>query len=202
MTAPVSPYSTAAQVSYLVQNRFYGGAPSATTVPSSSIIDTLIVWADAVIEANFRVLGYIVPWAELSGETWPASQTTLLQFMSAMSAAAMAGGHILKPAPMMGPGDRATQGNVFTSAIDKMLEQIVQHGYGFRADYRRGSRAEQIVALPYGPRMDFIEEYYDPTRHAWLLRQYTTELRNTFSDIKGMNIDWDYLYELRQASAD
>lgn len=202
MTAPTSPYSTAAQVAYLIQNRFYGGAPSATTVPSTTILSTLVSWSDGVIEGHYRAMGYIIPWAELPNETWPASQTTLLQFVSAMATAAMAGGHILKPAPMMGQGDRGAQGNVFTIAVDEMLKQIGQHGYGFRAQYRCGTKAEQIVALPYGPRSDFTEEYYDPTRHAWLLRKYTTELRSAFADITGMNIDWDYLYELRQESAD
>jgi hypothetical protein len=201
MTAPSSPYSTPQQVSYLLQNRFYASIPSSSTVPSDEVIENLITWTDGVIEMAFHAVGYKLPWAEISGETWPAAQTTLLQFMSALGAAAMAGGHILQPAPMMGPGQRGSQANVYATSTDKMLAQIKENGYRFRAQYYEGTNAEKWIADKYGPRMDFLEDWWDPTRY-WMLHQYTEELHKVFNEMTELDIDWDYLYNLRAATAD
>lgn len=201
MAVPIKPYSTPAQVAYLIRNRFYGGAPSSSTVPSDTVIEQLITWTDGVIEMEFHAAGYKLPWLEISGETWPTPQTQLLGFMSAVGSAAMAGGHILKPAPMMGPGQRGSQGNVYTNSIDKMLIKIGQSGYRFRAQYYEGTKAEKWLANVYGPRMDFWEDYWDPTRY-WLLEQYTSELQEVFEEMAEIDTDWDYLYGARKSTAD
>lgn len=200
MAVPTKPYSTSDQVGYLVQSKFYGGAPSPTTVPSSTVIATLITWTDGVIEMEFQSRGYKLPWVEISGETWPVAQTTLLGFMSAIGAAAMAGGHILKPAPMMGPGQRGSQGNIYSIAFEQMRKQIETTGYRFRAQYYAGSKAEQWIAEPYGPRGDFMEDYWDPTDY-WLLKQYTEELHTVFAEMNAMDIDWDFMFSLRATGA-
>jgi len=199
MTAPTRPYSTPSQVSYLLQNRFYGQSPSALTVPSSTVITQLIVWADGVIEMEFHAVGYKMPFAEISGETWPTPQTTLLSYMSAIGAAAMAGGHILKPAPAMSPGNKGSQGSVYGKAFEAMQAHIKEDGYRFRSQYYSASKAEKWIAESYGPRMDFLEDYYDPTRYM-LLKEYTEEMQGVFQDITEFNIDWDYLYRLRSAN--
>jgi len=199
MAVPTKPYSTPTQVSYLIQNRFYAGAPSASTVPSDTVVEQLISWTDGMIDMAFHGTGYKIPWIEISGETWPAAQTALLTYMSALGAAAMAGGHILKPAPMMGPGREGSAGNVYSIAVEKMLAQVREDGFRFRAQYYEGTKAEQWIANVYGPRVDFLEDYWDPTRY-WLTRQYTEELEDIFDEMNELDVDWDYLFRLRSSN--
>jgi len=199
MAVPTKPYSTPTQVAYLIQNRFYAGAPSATTVPTDTVVEQLISWVDGMVEMAFHGTGYKIPWIEVSGETWPAAQTALLTYMSAIGAAAMAGGHILKPAPMMGPGREGSGGNVYSIAVEKMLAQVREDGFRFRAQYYEGSKAEKWIAPVYGPRMDFLEDYWDPTRY-WLTQQYTQEIETVFSEMSELDVDWDFMYRMRSSN--
>jgi hypothetical protein len=199
MAAPSSPYATATQVAYLLQHRFRGATPGAGSTPPDTTIEQFIAWTDAVIEANFQTVGYKIPFVEMAGETWPTMQTNLLAFMSCLGTAAMVGGFIFMPA-LLGRGSPGAQGNVYADNFTKMLVQVQKNGYHFRADYYNATQAEQWIADAYGPRGDFQEDYWDPTRF-WLLQQYTTEVQKVFDEITEMDIDWDYLYNLRTASA-
>lgn len=199
MSVPTKPYSTPVQVGYLIQNRFYAGAPSPSTIPTGTVVEQLISWVDGMIEMAFHGTGYKIPWIEVSGETWPTAQTALLTYMSAIGAAAMAGGHILKPAPMMGPGREGSTGNVYSIAVEKMLAQVREDGFRFRAQYYEGSKAEKWIAPVYGPRSDFLEDYWDPTRY-WLSRRYTQEIADVFSEMVAMDLNWDYLFQMRSSN--
>ena len=200
MAVPTKPYSTVIQVSYLLQHRFFKQTASSSTVPSDTVLDQLITWADGLLEMEFHAVGYKMPWTELSGETWPAAQTTLLSYLSAIGAAGFATGS-LKPAPMMSPGQRGSQGSIYSDAFGQAINKIREHGFRFRADYYPGSKAEKWIAEPYGPRMDFLEDYWDPTRY-WLLQKYTQEIQEVFGEMAEIDIDWDYLYSLRSATSD
>jgi len=200
--APTTPYCTSDQVSYLLTTLFVGSTANANSMPTASRIDTLIPWTDSLVEATFRSVGYKIPFAVLSGETWPMSQTTFLSYMSAVGTAALAGGYILRPAPAMGGfASRAAQGNVFGELFDRMRRDILETGIGFRADYYKGTKAEKWLSEPYGPRIDFVEDYIDPTRFQGLA-EYTEMLMDEYAEVRSLDIDWDYVYELRSSSVD
>lgn len=200
MAAPTTPYSTPAQAAYLMQNMFRGVVPSGTTPVTSTVLAQLITWVDSVIDSDFAAVGYILPFVAVSGETWPTHQTAFLGFMSATGAAAMASGHILKPAPAMSMGQQGGDQNVYAVMFNKFRTDIDKSGFHFRAQYYAGTKAEKWIATPYGPRMDFWpSDLYDPTQYE-LTRAYTNRMHELFSDVKDMDIDWDYMYALRDSS--
>lgn len=200
MAPPTTPYSTPTQVSYLLQPMFRGAIPGAGTAVTDTVFDQLIPWVDSVIDGYFRSVGYKIPFAVITGETWHVSQTTLLSYMSAIGAAAMAGGHVLNPAPAMMPirsggGDQ----HPYAIAIDKSLAKILETGYHLRGDFYLGTDAEQWLSEPLGPWSDFMIDYYDPARYQ-LVRGYTNMMRDVFIEMKGFNIKWDYLWRLKEAA--
>ena len=198
--APTLPYSTATQVAYLMQNLFRGVAPSPATPVTASILAQLITWTDGVIDSYFSAVGYAIPFADIVGETWPPHQTVLLNYMSAVGAAAMAGGYILKPAPAMIPGREGGEQNVYGVLFNRFATDINTHGYRFRALYYAGTKAEKWIATPYGPRGDYWPgDLYDPTQYE-LVRPYTNRMRELYGDVADMDFDWDYMYSLRTAS--
>ena len=199
--AATVPYSTPAQAAYLLQNIFRGATPSGSTVVTDTVFVQLISWTDAMIDGNFAAVGYKVPYVALAGETWPVTQTVLLSYMSAVGAAAMAGGHILKPAPALQPGREGGNQNVYALMIDRFFEQVNEHGFHFRAQYHEGTKAEKWLGKRYGPRTDFWSDYWDPTKYE-LMQDFTNRIRKVFVDIQDTEVDWDYLYSMRATSAD
>lgn len=203
MAAPMSPYSSPAQVAYLLRSLYLGGPPTAITVPENVIVQNHIFWSDAVLEAAFRMVGYKIPFESLSSETWPASQTAMMSYASSVGAAAMVGGYILRPAPAIGPG-RSTpgaSGNAYADMFERFRQDISSGGLGFRAAYQLGSKAEKFLSDPYGPRLDFLEDYFDPTAYQ-TMREYTDTVLSQNALVKSFGIDWDYLWELRSTDAD
>lgn len=201
MTTPTSPYCTNAQVAYLLQNQFFNVAPSGVTIPTDTVIDSIILWTDSVIEATFRGIGYKIPFAVMVGESWPSSQTTFLGYLSAVGTAAQVSGYILTPVPSRGVGRGTGDESVFGRMFDRIKNDILNTGLGFRADYYLGTPAEKWLSEPYGPRIDFTENYEDPTRYE-LLKDYTDRILKEYDEVAAMNIDWDYLYALRASTAD
>jgi hypothetical protein len=165
-------------------------------------METLIIWTDAVIDAAFRTVGYVIPFAAISGESWAASQTNLIAYLSAIGAAAMCGGWILRPAPSLGPiTGNAASGNVFAEMFERMKSDVYKGGLGIRASYQLQSKAEKWCAEPYGPRMDFLEDYFDPTRNQMLI-EYTNMIMDAHEEITDLDLDFDYLFSLRATTAD
>ena len=103
MTAPTAPYCDSSDVALLVP-QIVQMAPdfSTGTTPTKTVVDKLIVWCSAEIDRQFASVGFYVPYQEISGEDWPDSQTYILELMSAMGAAGMLTGPVIKPAPAMG----------------------------------------------------------------------------------------------------
>ena len=193
---PTTPYVTGDLASLLAKNLFRGQTPSFSTAVTDMEMDQLILWTDSMLNMDFFSVGYKVPFLTLSGETWPAHQTTFLQFMSAVGAMAMASGYILAPAPAMHTGRVSGERNVWAVLIEGWRQGIHENGFHFRAQHYIGSKAEQWLATPYGPDTDFIRDKWDPTRFE-LLRDWTDRITDVHSDIQGLDIDWDYLYSLR-----
>lgn len=199
--APTSPYATSAQVSYLLNSLFIGSTPGITTIPTKTMVENHVTWTDTVIDAAFRSIGYKIPFVVVSGETWPTSQTNFLSYFSALGAAAMAGGWILRPAPAIGSGIGTGSGNIFADMFERVKRDIIDTGIGFRADYYLGTRAEKWLSEPYGPRVDFLEDYRDPTRFD-MFSQYTDRILKEYAEVRSMNINWDFMFPARSASAD
>ena len=85
--------------------------------------------------------------------------------------------------------------------IDDFLEEVTKTGFHFRADYYLRTKAEKWLATPYGPRTDFWSDYWDPTRYE-LMEGFTGIISELFDEIQALDIDWDYLYSMRSATAD
>ena len=197
MTAPTTPYCTPAVAQVLSKSLFRGQAPGPTTPVTESEIETLITWSDARLNGDFRAIGYKIPFVEISGETWPTDQTALLQFWSAVGAMAMATGYILRPAPQMLPGRSGGERNVYEVMIEEARQQIREHGFHFRAQVYIGTKAEELLTEPQGPRTDYSQDYWDPTRYE-LFHDYTDRIRDLFSDMQDLVLEWDYIYLLRE----
>jgi len=199
MAAPTTPYSTADQVSYLMQALYFKGRPTESTVPSTNVLETLIDWTDGVIDATFRSVGYVIPFAEVTAGSWPISQTQWLSFMSAVGAAAFAGGYVLQPFPVHGMPRGSGEENAYARLFDTMRSEVFE-GIRFNAQYTLGTKAEKIMADPYGPRLDFLEDYIDPTRYL-LIRDYSDMIMSEYEDMDATNLDLDYFYNLRATTA-
>lgn len=197
--APTSPYTTQEAVSYLLINLFKGGAPTVSTTPDSTKAAQAITWAASWLEMTYADVGYVIPFQDLTGETWPAHQTMYLSMVNAIGAAGFIGGHMLRPAPSIGPGKGQQFSNLYQELFDRELTAVKESkGKMFRAAYYVGTDAEQRLATPMGPRLDYTEGYYDPTRFAgiWGLTEIFDEFR---VDIEELDLDWDYMYSLRTA---
>jgi hypothetical protein len=196
--APTRPYTTATKVSYLLLILFKGAVPSASTVPDETQTGQAISWAASQLEQVFAQVGYVVPFAEISGETWPVHQTDYLDALNAIGAAGFVGGHMLRPAPAIGPSKGQQFGNLYQELFDKELGSIIDgKGKRFRADYYQMTPAEQMLATPYGPQLDFTAGYYARERYIGLedlVELFDEYLADTIDDY---DLDWDYLYNLR-----
>jgi hypothetical protein len=200
MPAPTTPYVTPALASILAQNMFRGQVPNANTSISEEVYEQLITWGDSLIEGWFSGVGYKIPFAVLPGETWRTQQTTILQVMSAVVATSIGTGYIPLPAPRMVPGRESGSRNAYAMMTDNFKTAIAENGMGFRAQYWLGKKAMKFCTEPVGPRTDFRDGYYDPTRYQ-LLGKFTDEFMGVFEDMGDLGLQWDYLYELTLSSS-
>lgn len=196
MTAPSSPYCTPAVAQILSRSLYKGQNPTATSPVPSSDLEQLITWTDSQINNDFRSIGYKIPFVEISGETWPADQTTLLQFWSAAGAMAMATGYVLRPAPRMSPGRSGGERNVYAVLVEEARRLIREHGFHFRAQVYNGTKAQELLTEPQGPITDFGKDYWDPSRYE-LMHDYTDRIRELFDDMADLSLEFDYIYLLR-----
>jgi len=199
--APTSPYTTAEKVSYLHITLFKGVPPSSSSTPTETQVDQAIAWAAAQMEMAYAEVGYVIPFADLGGETWPSHQTTYLDIVNGLGAAGFVGGHMLRPAPAIGPGKGQQYGNLYQELFDKELQAIIKgKGKRFRAGYYAGTPAEQMLCDPEGPRLDFMDRVYDPARYVgiWGLTDLFDEFRD---DIDALGLDWDFMTVFKTAVA-
>lgn len=193
MTAPTTPYCTPQLASLLSLNMFKGRTPTALSPVDPATWTQLITWTDSMLEGDFHSIGYKIPFLELSGETWPTFQTTMLQYASAMGAMAMASGYILSPAPQLVAGRTQGERNAYAVLIENFRLEVRKHGFRFRAQYYNGTKAEKNLATVYGPQTDFMKDRWDPTRYE-LFRAYTDRMVEVFDDMADYQIAWDYVY--------
>ncbi len=208
MAAPATPFTTTAAVLYLLQSRYPGHSDfDVASTPDKTTVTQHITWIDSQIEMQFSSAGYRIPLAEISGETWPTSQTTFLQLISTLGVAAMAGGHTFRPAPALSATQRRGSGNVYQDLYQAELDKIFAvrpRGPGktfirFRADYYAGSIAEESVTEPKGPTTDFLESKYDPYRQLpnWEIADKIIAIQKSMTDLNVVgSLSWDYLYGL------
>lgn len=172
MTAPSAPYCATADVAALLPNMIGWAADfdTATTPTKTAVTNLISKWACRV-DMAFAAVGYVVPFQEVSGETWATWQTGMLLLMNALAVAGALTGPILKPAPAIGD-KRGYTDNAFTAEFKDMTEKITISGLGFRAATRTGSLAEQFVNSPIGPMSDYLMGYIDETN--WMtITEYT-----------------------------
>lgn len=199
--AATSPYTTAENVSRLLINLFKGVVPSASTTPTETSVNQAIYWAAGQIEMTYAEVGYVIPFADMTGETWPTYQTTYLDIVNALGAAGYVGGHMLRPAPAIGPSKGQQFGNLYQELFDKELQAIIKgKGKRFRASYYAGTPAEQMLCDPEGPRLDFMDQLYDPARYVgiWGLTDLFDEFRES---IDALDLDWDFMTAFKTAAA-
>lgn len=197
--APTSPYTTATKVSYLHISLFKGVPPSPSSTPTEIQVNQAIAWAAAQLEMTYAQVGYVIPFVDFLGEAWPAHQTTYLDIVNGLGAAGFVGGHMLRPAPAIGPGKGQQFGNLYQELFDKELQAIIKgKGKRFRANYYAGTPAEQMLCDPEGPRLDFMDQVHDPARYVgiWGLVDLFGEFRE---DIADLDLDWDFMTDFRTA---
>lgn len=203
MAAPSPPFATSAAVAAMMPTTVHGASDFddvGGTVPTKSAVTTVINLISSQVEMQFQMAGYVVPLAVVSGESWPSSQTTYLQLVTTLGAAAMAGGHGMKPLPALGPGRTGGTGNIFQDLYEKELRKIYDQRTNrtylhFRADYYAGSAAEKAILTPKGPTTDFLEGKHDPMRYLsnWEITDKILDIQRSMSELE---ISWDYLYSV------
>ena len=200
MTAPSPPYTNSDMVSYMLTTMLSSGSFGAATTPNLDRVDQFITWISAQVDMQFSAAGYVLPLAVISGETWPTHQTTYLQLVTTMGAAAMAGGYSLRPAPATAPGRQGGSGNVYGDLFNEELKKIwdpqtKSTTLNFRADYYVGSPAQIACTEPKGPTTDFLEGRFDPTRELGLF-DVADRVLVIQDSMKDLNLTWDYMYGL------
>lgn len=199
MAAPTSPYCDSADVAELLPQLIRNAADfSAGTNPAKTVVEKFIRWKSSEIDQAFAAVGFYVPFQEISGETWPEHQTYALELVTAMGAAGLIAGPVVKPAPAMGR-QSGTSDNEYTASFKRFLEMVAQNGAGFRAYHRTGSLAEKFCSEPAGPMTDYLAGYIDFTQFQ-TIDEYTALIEKLRSDY---NIDawqvWDHLKTSRDA---
>lgn len=201
MAAIAPPFTTSAAVAMLMSVTLKTATDfTTTTFPTLAMVNQFISWVSSQMELQFSMAGYVVPFTEVSGETWPTSQTTYLQLVATLGTVAMAGGFAQKPLPAIAPGRAGGSGNVFQDLYNAELLKIYdpqtkQTYLNFRSGYRIGSPAQVALTDPRGPTTDFLEGYYDSFRYYdnWHIANKIMAIQMTFED---MDINWDYMYGL------
>jgi len=140
------PYSKKEDVAFLLQNVFYNGLPSASTIPSEGIVNQLIAWVDALIDEVLRSAGYIVPLEEHPSFGWNETQTTLINYLSALGVASMISGYIFSPVPTRGMPREGGENNPFAVIFERMRSQLLKGEIFLYAKAVPGSVADRAMS--------------------------------------------------------
>lgn len=169
MSTPSSPYCTSAQVAYAAAQLLYPGttptdfADDGTTKPTKTEVEFWIQSAAAEIDAAFLEAGYKVPFAIWSAEDWIEAQSSYLQFLNVLGAAAQVVKTQGMPAGV--PGREESQPNVYEDKFQAALDKIREGKSRFRADCFSGSLAWQQLRVRRAPMTDFGEGIIDGMDH-------------------------------------
>ena len=197
MAVPTSPYSTTAQIASLVMNLVPGVAVpefTAATLPTVTTVESFQTSRSALLQMSFAAVGYVIPFAVKTGETWPDHQTYFLAILEAMGVAGDIA-NALKPAPAMA-GTKGPASNVYHANWNQWMTMVKESGAGLRAATWTGTRAEKWLTAPRAPMTDYTDGYIDPARFGLLVENLAL-LEKQFEQIANMHLDWDYIYSLR-----
>ncbi len=178
MAIPTLPYCTSEQVALLVPNLLNTKTDfDDVTFPKKTSVDYYINLVGNQVNMQFQQAGYIYPFVELTGETWPDHQTLYLQTITSLGAAAWAAGYSLKPAPAIGAGNKLSTGNIFQDMFNQEMTKIWNRlsntsNVRFRCMAYSGTPAEVSIMQPIGPTMDYMEGKTNPERF-YMLEAYT-----------------------------
>ena len=200
------PYATSAQVAMLIPNLMNGNTDfdDSKTNPKKSQVDQYLNWISTQIDMQFSQAGYVLPLTTLDGETWPTYQTEYLALVCSMGAAALTGGHVLKPAPALSPSKGSSSGNIYQDMYNEELKKIFDSfskisSIRFRAKYYASTPAEKSIIEPYGPNIDFLSGDMNPEDFS-MLEQYTNlkynitrQLNLITNDFKNVN-EFNYIF--------
>lgn len=165
MAVPTKPYCTSSQVAMLLTNGYPDGF-NLKTRPTSTQIETHLIWISNQVDMQFSQAGYIVPLQALDAG-WPDHQSYYLQMVTALGVAALAGGFSVKPAPALNPGRNNSTGNVFQDLYNTELKKIYDDrvrdtSIRFQAKTYAGSLAERSITEPIGPSLDYMTGDMNP----------------------------------------
>jgi hypothetical protein len=156
MAAPERPYATSDMVALFQQNLLVKATDFSPITPlPKTTIDQYIQWVSVQVELKFSEAGFYLPFAVISGETWPEHQTSYLQLLTCLGVSSLISAG-LRPAPALGPGQPATSGNIFQDKFNNELMRIYDpvtkiHNIRFRANYMLGTAAEKSLTEPAPP---------------------------------------------------
>lgn len=152
MAAPTSPYIVSSDVSILMQPHLVskGGLKTdfdTTTNPTKSQVDTIITRVCGQIDLRFQMAGYVLPLAEISGESWLSHQTAYLQLIASYGVV----GTILGPTKV--PGAGAARSSYPTSTYDMYQQELnlifdpvrQRSSIWLRAQFYQGSPVEKNI---------------------------------------------------------
>lgn len=200
MTVPTSPYGvTDEMVALFMKNLLYGATKFTkdSALPKTTI-NQFISWATASVELKFSEAGFILPFVELTDETWPTHQTTYLQLVICIGVASWIN-PALKPAPAMGQGSSGSSETVFGALFKEELKRIydgTKHAIRFRSQYYLGTPAEKALTEPHAPLSDWLENKVDKTKYMGLY-DYTELMHDTVNvEVMNLNTKWDYVYDM------
>lgn len=198
MAAPTSPYATTGEVAAFVPAQIkHQDDFSAATSPQKNTVTTVISLVSSHIDIQFSQAGYILPFSEMTGESWPAHQTAYLKLLTIMGTVGMSG-MVTKPAPALAPGRQGGTDNIFDQFFKAELKKIYDGSHthlGFRAAHYIGSPAERKLSLPQGPTTEFLEGYFDPARYLPFV-DMTNKMRAIEQTNLYLEVQWDYMYGL------
>ena len=190
MAVPTSPYTDSATVALLMPTLLNRATDFGPDTPiTKDVVDRIITWVSSVVEMTFAEVGYVIPFQELEGETWPTSQTDYLQYVTALGTAAHILSTTLKPAPATGQGRVGTQESNFKLGFEDELHKI-RTVLPFRALAVVGSAADNRLADIYGATTDVVAGMQtDPTQYMGIreiadrVQRLKVYFRNAKSDL-------------------
>lgn len=195
---PSKPFASSSQVALLLPNLMntLTDFDDTNTTIKKSAVDQYLMWIATEIELQFSQAGYVVPFAEISGESWPEHQTYFLELLNALGAAALSGGHVLKPAPALTPGRGYSTGNIYQDMYNLELRKIWDGKYSqirFRCKTYAGTPAEYSITEPIGPSLDYMVGKMNPEDfllfedYTYLKNSITNYITNTYDGVRPLN---------------
>lgn len=182
MSLPTKPYAVSSQVALLLPPLMNNNQDfdDINTVPRKTAVDQYLTWVSNQIDMQFSQAGFVVPFQALEGEQWPEHQTQYLELVCALGAAAMTGGHVLKPAPAISTGRGNSSGNIYQDMFNSELRKIYdgkQSYIRFRSRFYAGTPAEYSITEPLGPSLDYMQGMMNPEDFI-LFADYTSLKQN------------------------